>query len=95
MTGPEQAAGPPGRAGAPGLGWVRGPALVYRDEVATETARTLEDLAQARTAHAAALDALQRLDASLPGLTDEREIPRLFGAGAKRADPPPPGWKAK
>jgi NAD(P)-dependent dehydrogenase (short-subunit alcohol dehydrogenase family) len=24
-----------------------------------------------------------------------REIPRLFGAGAKRADPPPPGWKAK
>jgi NAD(P)-dependent dehydrogenase (short-subunit alcohol dehydrogenase family) len=24
-----------------------------------------------------------------------REIPRLFGAGAKRADPPPPEWKAK
>ncbi|HEY5170288.1 MAG TPA: SDR family NAD(P)-dependent oxidoreductase [Acidimicrobiia bacterium] len=23
-----------------------------------------------------------------------REIPRLFGAAAKRADPPPPGWKA-
>jgi NAD(P)-dependent dehydrogenase (short-subunit alcohol dehydrogenase family) len=24
-----------------------------------------------------------------------REMPRLFGAGAKRADPPPPEWKAK
>ncbi len=24
-----------------------------------------------------------------------QEIPRLFGSAAKRADPPPPGWKAK
>ncbi len=55
-----------------------------REEVATETARTLEDLAQARAAHAAALDALQRLDASLPGLTDEREMYRER-AGATRS----------
>jgi chromosome segregation protein len=47
-----------------------------RDEVAAETSRTVEDLAQARQAHGLALEALQRLDASLPALTDEREMYR-------------------
>ncbi len=47
-----------------------------RDEVAGEISRTVEDVAQARQAHGSALEALQRLDASLPTLTDEREMYR-------------------
>ena len=47
-----------------------------RDEVAAEIARALDGLTQARQAHSAALDTLQRLDASLPTLTDEREMYR-------------------
>jgi chromosome segregation protein len=54
-----------------------------RDEVAAELARTVEDLAQARQAHGAALDALQRLDASLPALTDEREMYRECAVTAR------------
>ena len=54
-----------------------------RDEVAAELARTVEDLAQARQAHGAALEVLQRLDASLPALTDEREMYRERAATAR------------
>ena len=56
-----------------------------RAEVAAELARTREGLAQARQAHGAALDALQRLDASLPTLTDERELYRERAATARAA----------
>jgi chromosome segregation protein len=54
-----------------------------RDEVDAEIARTLQELAQARQGHEAALDALQRLDASLPTLTDEREMYRERAASAR------------
>ena len=54
-----------------------------RDEVGAEIARTLQELAQTRQAHEAALDALQRLDASLPALTDEREMYRERAGSAR------------
>ena len=54
-----------------------------RDEVNAEMSRTLEGLGQARQGHGAALDALQRLDASLPTLTDEREMYRERAAAAR------------
>jgi NAD(P)-dependent dehydrogenase (short-subunit alcohol dehydrogenase family) len=39
-------------------------------------------------------DSLTRMDAPLRAADFARELPRLFGAGAKRADPPPPEWRA-
>ena len=56
-----------------------------RAEVAAEIARTLQGLGQARLAHGAALELLQRLDASLPTLTDEREMYREQTSAARAA----------
>jgi chromosome segregation protein len=56
-----------------------------RAEVASEIGRTREDLTQARLAHGAALECLQRLDASLPTLTDERELFREQSGAARAA----------
>ena len=56
-----------------------------RTEVSEELVRTHEGLSQARQAHGAALDALQRLDASLPTLTDEREMYREQTAATRAA----------
>ena len=40
-------------------------------------------------------ETLQRFDTGFTADDFANEIPRLFGAGARRADPPPPDWKAK
>jgi NAD(P)-dependent dehydrogenase (short-subunit alcohol dehydrogenase family) len=39
-------------------------------------------------------ETLSRTDAAMQADDYAREIPRLFGAGAKRADPPPAEWRA-
>ncbi len=54
-----------------------------RSEVESELTRARTGLAQAREAHAAALAELQRLDARLPLLTDEREQHRERTAAAR------------
>ncbi len=54
-----------------------------RGEVEAELARTLDELAQARRAHEAALADLQRLDAVLPQLSGERELHRARAAAAR------------
>ena len=56
-----------------------------RDEVDADLTRARAGLAQAQQAHAAALAELQRLDASLPQLTSDRELYRERTAAA-RAD---------
>ena len=46
--------------------------------------------------HIATWSVRDRMEATERGFTADdyrREIPRLFGAAAKRSDPPPPGWK--
>ena len=39
-------------------------------------------------------DTVQAVDRGFTADDYRREMPRLFGAAAKRADPPPPGWTA-
>jgi hypothetical protein len=67
---------------SPDAGWISGQTFQVRGG----TVEHIETWSVRSTAHA---------DRGFTADDYRREIPRLFGAGAKRADPPPPGWKAK
>lgn len=68
---------------SPDAGWISGQTFQVRGGVVEH----IETWTVRDTAHAP--------NGSFTADTLRHEIPRLFGAGAKRADPPPPEWKAK
>jgi hypothetical protein len=68
---------------SPEAGWISGQCFQVRGGV-VEHVRAWEVAAT-----------LERHDAGWTADELARELPRLFGAGAKRADPPPADWQAR
>ena len=68
---------------SPAAGWISGQTFQVRGGI-VEHVRTWE-------VH----DTLRRDDAGFTAADYERDVPRLFGAAAKRAEMPPAEWKAK
>ena len=69
---------------SPDAGWISGQTFQVRGGVVEHIETwSVRDTAQAGAGRAFTADDFRQ------------EIPRLFGASAKRADPPPPEWKAK
>ncbi len=67
---------------SPDAGWISGQTFQVRGGTVEHVETwTVRDTARAENGFTAA--------------DHQREIPRLFGAAAKRADPPPAGWKAR
>src|SRR5438270_11880481 len=68
---------------SPDAGWISGQTLQVRGGI-------IERVASWEVAQS-----LQRHDAGYTAADYAHEVPRLFGAGARRPDPPPAGWSAQ
>ena len=79
---PEDLVGPVFFLASPDAGWISGQTFQVRGG-------TVEHIDTWSVRHTA-----QTVDRGFTADDYRHEIPRLFGAAAKRADPPPPGWKA-